>query len=499
MILTLAVGILNMQHAREIPAASSDAQTTLPTDHLMMFRRVGKQTMLYVLATGIFFAFAVIVITWLAWTLAGWFGEDRLIAATLLTIVLAVAVRPFMEKGESALQRMIAQNLSRYRENFSQFTRETYTLTDQADLTRAVTAFLRESLGATSAEIMVLDETGTAFRSTGSPVRVLSRAALPPPEDSRQHQVLEVDQLRQSCPPRDREVLEHVRGGYGVSLRAKEGPIALLLVGPQESGKPYTLDQTDFLAVFADGIALAIERNALVEKMRTEQIRMSKMEKLASLGRLTAGIAHEFRNPLNIISTSAQTILRNPDDLQLHRETGRYILEETDRLSRTVDEFLQFAKPHTPVWQQVIIGDVVASSLQGIRDAALVKEIRIETHIDPAASRITTSPHHVERVLRNLCLNAIEAMPPGGRLTIAAASPTPGIFSMSISDTGPGIPPHDHARLFDPFFTTKPGGTGLGLSIVYMLIQAIRGKISFSSSAQGTTFIIELPMDGSQP
>jgi signal transduction histidine kinase len=70
---------------------------------------------------------------------------------------------------------------------------------------------------------------------------------------------------------------------------------------------------------------------------------------------------------------------------------------------------------------------------------------------------------------------------------------------MSISDTGPGIPSHHHARLFDPFFTTKPGGTGLGLSIVFMLIQAIRGKISFSSSAQGTTFLIELPMDGNQP
>jgi signal transduction histidine kinase len=499
LILTLAVGILNKHLARGIPSVSCDSVKTLLTDHIIMFRRVGKQTMLYFLVTGIFFAFAIIVITWLAWVLAGAFGGDRLIVATLLTIVLAAAIRPLIEQGESALQRAIAQTMSRYRENFSQFTRETYTLTDQVDLTRAVNAFLKNSLGATFAEIMVLDETGTAFRSTVSPLRVLSLAALPPRGDSREHQVLEVDQLRQSCPSRDCEVLEHARGGYGVPLLAKEGPIALLLVGPQESGKPYTLDQTDFLTVFADGIALAIERNALVEKMRAEQIRMSKMEKLASLGRLTAGIAHEFRNPLNIISTSAQTILRNPDDLQLHRETGRYILEETDRLSRTVDEFLQFAKPHTPVWQQVIIGDVVESSLQSIRDAALVKEIQIETRIDPAVSRITTSPQHVERVLRNLCLNAIEAMPQRGRLTIAAVSHAPGTFSMSISDTGPGIPSHHHARLFDPFFTTKPGGTGLGLSIVFMLIQAIRGKISFSSSAQGTTFLIELPMDGNQP
>lgn len=490
---------MNMHQARRIPPAPRDSLMTLQADHLMLFRRFGRQAMLYFLVAGIFFALAITAITWLAWMLAGVFGGDRLIVATLLTIVLAVAVRPLIQKGDSALQRAIVQNMSRYRENFSQFTRETYTLTDQADLTRAVNAFLKNSLGATFAEIMLLDETGTAFRSTVAPSRVLSLDALPPRGDSREHQVLEVDQLRESCPPRDREVLDHMRGGYGVPLLGNEGPIALLLVGPQESGKPYTLDQTDFLAVVADGIALAIERNALVEKMRTEQIRMSKMEKLASLGRLTAGIAHEFRNPLNIISTSAQTILRNPDDLQLHRETGRYILEETDRLSRTVDEFLQFAKPHTPVWQQVVIGDVVESSLQGIRDAARVKEIQIETSIDPAVSRITTSPHHVERVIRNLCLNAVEAMPQRGKLTIRAVSHTPETCSLSIGDTGPGIPPHHHARLFDPFFTTKPGGTGLGLSIVYMLIQAIRGKISFSSGPQGTTFVIELPMDGSQP
>ncbi|HSQ74880.1 MAG TPA: ATP-binding protein, partial [Bacteroidota bacterium] len=267
--------------------------------------------------------------------------------------------------------------------------------------------------------------------------------------------------------------------------------------GPK-SGKPFTAEQVAFLTAFGSGLSIAVERNALVARMRTEQARISKMEKLASLGRLTAGIAHEFRNPLNIISTSAQTILRNPDNVALHIETGGYILEETIRLTQTVDEFLQFAKPHTPVWEQVNIGDVITRALQGLLEFGRAKQVRVQTEVDPLLPRITTSPQHIERVLRNLGLNAIEAMLPGGTLTVAAYPQTTGRIAVTVSDTGPGIPPEHHARLFDPFFTTKPNGTGLGLAIVFMLIETVRGGITFTSTSLGTTFRIELPVNGSQ-
>jgi signal transduction histidine kinase len=243
---------------------------------------------------------------------------------------------------------------------------------------------------------------------------------------------------------------------------------------------------------------MVAERNSLVERIRAEELRVAKMEKLASLGRLTAGIAHEFRNPLNIISTSAQTMLRNPENLDLHRETGQYILEETERLSRTVDEFLQFAKPHTPVWERCSISEVIERVLQSLQGASRLRGVAMTREVDPSVSDIVTSPQHIERVLLNLGLNAIEAMPGGGVLTFGVLPGGAQAILITVRDTGPGIPAEHHARLFDPFFTTKPNGTGLGLAIVYMLVQGVKGTITFTTTSAGTAFILELPIDGSQ-
>ena len=121
------------------------------------------------------------------------------------------------------------------------------------------------------------------------------------------------------------------------------------------------------------------------------------MEKLAALGRLTAGIAHEFRNPLNIISTSAQTLLRNPEDMALHREIAKYILDEAGRLSRTVDEFLQFAKPHTPVWEPVGIETVLDNVLLALRPRAAEISIHLAKEVQSLPARRSPLPRNISR------------------------------------------------------------------------------------------------------
>lgn len=381
---------------------------------------------------------------------------------------------------------------------FSRFAKEAIGITDQTSLSRAVSVFLGDSVHASFAELMVAETSAPVFRGVVTPSRTIPRSLLGPHPERGEPVMVAVDDLRRSDPSACRSIPEEARGGYLIPLSVERGSAALLVVGGPKSGKPFTAGQVAFLTAFGSGLSIAVERNALVARMRTEQARISKMEKLASLGRLTAGIAHEFRNPLNIISTSAQTILRNPDDVALHIETGGYILEETEKLTQTVDEFLQFAKPHTPVWEQVTMGDVIARALQGLLEFARAKQVRVQTEVDPSLPRITTSPQHIERVLRNLGLNAIEAMLPGGTLSVAAFPHTSGRIAVTVSDTGPGIPPEHHARLFDPFFTTKPSGTGLGLAIVFMLIETVRGGITFTSTPLGTTFRIELPVNGSQ-
>jgi signal transduction histidine kinase len=211
----------------------------------------------------------------------------------------------------------------------------------------------------------------------------------------KEQKAYEIAELLLSCSEEQREILKESHRGYIVPLLTDKGMVGVLLIGPTVSGRAYTMDEEEFLAVFANEVSAAIERNVLMEKMRAQDVRVAQMEKLAALGRLTAGIAHEFRNPLNIIATSAQTILRNPENGALHQETGKYILEETQRLNQTVDAFLQFAKPHTPVWQSASVAEVIDAAIAALQAKSVEKAIHIKADISHSIPEIITSPQHL--------------------------------------------------------------------------------------------------------
>jgi len=467
-------------------------------NRFVVLRRIGGQGVAYSVVTGLVFAFYVVVITHLADVLAQQSGGDGMLLETVLVVVLAVALRPLIVRVDSVVERILSRNIFRYRQKFSQLTRETLRVTSVAELVAAVEAFLHESLSASWVDVMMRDAGAGVFRSARDASRILAETTVVAGLSTKDHRPIDIAELAPHASGEERQFLASAAGGYAVPLLTDKGLTGVLLVGPVKTGRAYTLDETDFLALVADGVSMVAERNSLVERIRAEELRVAKMEKLASLGRLTAGIAHEFRNPLNIISTSAQTMLRNPENLDLHRETGQYILEETERLSRTVDEFLQFAKPHTPVWERCSISEVFERVHQSLQGAARLRGVAMTREVDPSVSDIVTSPQHIERVLLNLGLNAIEAMPGGGVLTFGVLPEGAQAILITVRDTGPGIPAEHHARLFDPFFTTKPNGTGLGLAIVYMLVQGVKGRITFTTTSAGTAFILELPTDGSQ-
>jgi len=468
-------------------------------NRLIVLRRIGRQGVAYSIVTGLFFAFYIIVITHLADLLAVHLGGDEQMWVMGLIVLLAVSFRPLAVRVDTVVERILSRNIFRYRQKFHQFTQETFQVSTLAALETAVGTFLRESLSATHVDLLIRDGVTGIVCSVHDPSRVLAEELLQPLLSVKDHRVIDIGDLVPGGSPAASPVLTEGIGGFAVPLSSERGLAGVLCVGPTVSGRAYTLDEIDFLSIVGTGVSMAVERIALVERIRAEELRASKMEKLASLGRLTAGIAHEFRNPLNIISTSAQTILRHPENTALHKETGRYILEETERLSRTVDEFLQFAKPHTPVWEGVNIAESVERAIQSLQGAARSSGVVIQREFDPSVPDIITSPQHIERVLCNLGLNAIEAMPRGGALVFSVVPTNADAAAISVRDTGPGIPPSHHKTLFDPFFTTKPNGTGLGLAIVYMLVQSVRGTITFNSTPAGTVFHLELPIDGSRP
>ncbi len=227
-----------------------------------------------------------------------------------------------------------------------------------------------------------------------------------------------------------------------------------------------------------------------------------RMDRLVSLGKLASGIAHELRNPLAGIKTTAQALSEEMAEDDSRREYLHRITKEIDRLNDLLKTFFSFAKPQNlnliDCHIKEIINEIIPFLIKEIAD----KGIRFSEIYHPQLPKIKVDKTQMHQVFLNLFLNAIQAMPNGGELRIEAnplsSRPAGGSKQNSIqvvvSDTGRGIPPHLIHKIFDPFFTTKPRGIGLGLSITYQIIKKHGGTIKVDSQwEKGTSFIIHLP------
>jgi signal transduction histidine kinase len=220
---------------------------------------------------------------------------------------------------------------------------------------------------------------------------------------------------------------------------------------------------------------------------------MFQMEKLATVGELTMGIAHEIGNPLAGMKAVTQALQYEEDLPTGVGEALRRLETETDRLSDFLKSFHGFAAPQATRPEPVALADAVADVIFWLRKEARSLDIEIVTDI-PAGLAVLADPHQIKQVLLNLAVNAVHAMPRGGRLTIAAQTED-GQARIAIRDTGSGIPTELLERIFDPFFTTRADGTGLGLAIVRKIAQAHGATLTVDSAVgQGSCFTLTWPI-----
>ncbi len=236
-----------------------------------------------------------------------------------------------------------------------------------------------------------------------------------------------------------------------------------------------------------------------VYKIQEEILRM---DRLVSLGKLASGIAHELRNPLAGIKTTAQALGEEMSGDDSRREYLHRITKEIDRLNDLLKTFFSFAKPQNLNLAHCYIKDIINEIIPFLIKEIADKGIRFTETYHPQLPKIKVDKTQIHQVFLNLFLNAIQAMPNGGELKIEAspmiADPLKGskqnFVRVVISDTGRGIPAQIVHKIFDPFFTTKPKGIGLGLSITYQIIKKHGGTIKVDSEwERGTSFIINLP------
>jgi two-component system sensor histidine kinase HydH len=229
-----------------------------------------------------------------------------------------------------------------------------------------------------------------------------------------------------------------------------------------------------------------------VQALRRE---VARSQRLASLGRLAAGVAHEIRNPLSSIKGFAtyfkQRYTNHPEDQQ----TADIMIQEVDRLNRVVGQLLEFARPITVNKQRISLPDLLKDSIKLIEEQAAAKGVSVQIQNAAGTDSAWGDPDRINQILLNLYLNAIDAMESGGELKVALSSNMANSeIYIKISDTGWGISPEHLPKIFDPYFTTKSTGTGLGLAIAHNIVDALGGKITVESVKQkGTTFTVALP------
>ena len=255
---------------------------------------------------------------------------------------------------------------------------------------------------------------------------------------------------------------------------------------------PLTEGASQQLVVTANRVSAAMSRARMVRDQLELQRGLYAKEKFTALGRLAASVAHEVRNPLSSIKSLVQCLAEELTQKGMEAEETDLIVDEINRLNRTVSGLLRYARP-AQEGGDTDFREELDTVLQLVRHEMDRRGCKAQVETPDGLPMVRAGQDEVKEVLLNLIFNALEAMPGGGLLTISARADG-GRLAVRLTDTGPGIPEDALEKVFEPSFTTKEGGTGLGLSIVRERMQQMGGSIRCTSSPEGTTMELDMPL-----
>ena len=475
---------------------------------------------------------SLVVLLWAVYgLLLSWVGPGRdslyLLNAVVASFVILILFEPVRTRLEGGINKWLLRQRVELRGRLEALRRELVTVVDVPDMVRRLVTALEESRRVTDGSVFLLDPDGAGFDRVGHigppPVDRLDagggRAFL---ERARAGYIdleilrAELDGLPTGAPADRREAMvatittcEQLGAGlvfpFLGSAETEQGPwlLGLLIVRDDRSLGAFDLDDIDVFRQLASQAARVIESSQAYERVK-------ERDRLAALGEMAAGLAHEIRNPLGAIKGAAQLLL-GPDGkpLEAGAESAEFIdiiLEEVNRLNAVVTRFLDYARAdraepgkYAAIDLNTVIKKVVAL-LSAAPEAKGPRPIEIRLRVDDLLPHVAADADAMIQVFLNLGLNALQAMPDGGALEILTTRRRRsrlgyGQFAeVRLRDSGVGIPADRLKKLFIPFYTTKSRGTGLGLAIAQRIVSQHGGTIEVRSTAgEGSTFSVFLP------
>jgi two-component system NtrC family sensor kinase len=292
------------------------------------------------------------------------------------------------------------------------------------------------------------------------------------------------------------ELLDAMESEVCIPLITRDELIGIINVGKKREGEMYSHEDLELFANFAAQAAVALENARLFQQMQKTQTMMRRSDRLTALGFLTAGLAHEIRNPLVTIKTFIDLLPERYESEEFRSDFSRLAASEVARINALVSELLNFAHPSKPKFKKMDVEMVLKDIVSLVSAEAKKRDITLMVNLQKRV-KAKIDEHQIKQVFLNIVLNAIEAVSAHGKISIKTRSikkNSTEYIQVEISDNGKGIPKKILEHIFDPFFTTKKGGTGLGLSISHQIVQEHNGTIDVESKLKGgTTFFINLP------
>lgn len=307
------------------------------------------------------------------------------------------------------------------------------------------------------------------------------------------HEVLAKSRAEAWAPVEDDPVLVEQGFKLAYPLRREDNVEGLLVV--DAAAASLTPDARSVMEILANQVAIAIDDSRLVEENVRLERELAERERLASLGRMAATVAHEIKNPLSAIKSIAQ-VMREDEGLKDEYERDlSLIVGETDRLSQSITQLLSFARKESPAAEALSVGELIQTSVDLFRANAREQGIELECAISTDATLAGKSVSALRDALSNLLLNALQATPQGGEVVLSASA-SDGEVLVSVQDSGPGVPAELREQIWEPFFTTRQRGTGLGLAIVRKRVQEVGGSASLgvARNGRGAVFHIRIPI-----
>ncbi len=427
------------------------------------------------------------------------YGRSIVVESALI-LALVFMFRPIQRKVGDWIDQYFYMERVRFRTKLTEFSRILTELVDLEEVARKTVEFIDQTFHVNAIAFLFLKSEASEYQMMVS---------IPPQEEIRfsshhpliqrilsEGRAIDLEHLREESGNREEVGLLIERGWVVVSPFLLKGKLlGFLLLGGKRSQKDYTVEELELIEAFSNQATLALSRTLVYREMSLKDRQIMQAEKMAAIGELAAGIAHEIRNPLGIITGSVET-LRKHEDPKLRAEMMEYILEESKRIDGLISTFLDFSKPKEPQKIRCNLLDVLEKTLLLILPQAYTHRVEIQKEIPPNPIWVKVDVDQIRQAFMNLCINALEAMPQGGVLRILVGGNRMDKVMISFSDTGKGVPKEVRTRIFEPFFTTKERGTGLGLFIAHQIITQHGGEITLSEGEKGgSSFTVSLPLE----